>query len=213
MQKTVSCLSVIFVLCSVVTKFIYIFVCPGIQVMLSKNNMYRTSEWAQHHSSTDDDDDAVEANSPTGTIDIADKRDDDVALTMDDERFDKAVRKHLSRTTDKSSKRVAKLVLMEIKQYGGRLLQTHRSGTGRSPIVGYTSLNDVDAKGSELVLFITLLIVRECPSCIDHLLFIVQELKRSCKVGKLIINEILPIKKIRMKRIRLLALSTFLRRE
>jgi hypothetical protein len=117
--------------------------------MLSKSNMYRTNELAQHHSSTDDDDDAIEANSPTGTIDIADKRDDDVAITIEDERFAEAVRKHLSGTADKSSKRVAKLVLMEIKKYGGRLLQPHRSGTGRSPIVGYTPLSDVDAKGSE----------------------------------------------------------------
>ena len=119
--------------------------------MLSKSNMYRTSELAQHHSSTDDDgdDDAVEANSLTGTIGIADKRDDDVAITIEDEKFAKAVRTYLSGNTDKSSKRVAKLVLMEIKKYGGRLLQTHRSGTGRSPIVGYTPLSDVDAKGSE----------------------------------------------------------------
>jgi hypothetical protein len=34
-----------------------------------------------------------------------------------------------------------------------------------------------------------------------NLLFVVQELKRSCTIGKLIIDETLPIKKIRMKRI------------
>ena len=120
--------------------------------MLSKNNMYRSSEWAQHHSSTDDDDDAVEANSPTGTIDIADKRDDDVALTMDDEKFAKALRKLFQgKPEDSSWKSVGDTILMELKQYGGRILQVKRSNKGRffSPIIGYTSLNDVDASKSK----------------------------------------------------------------
>ena len=179
--------------------------------MLSKSNMYRTNELAQHHSSTDDDD-AVEANSPTGTIGIADKRDDDVAITIEDEKFAKAVRTYLSGNTDKSSKRVAKLVLMEIKKYGGRLLQTHRSGTGRSPIVGYTPLSDVDAKGSESRIVLNFF---NCEGVsvlhmTHNLLFVVQELKRSCTIGKLSIDETLPIKKSRMKR---MLLSTFPRRE
>lgn len=99
----------------------------------------------------DDDNSDDEVDPASGNIDIPDKRDDDVALTMDDKKFAKAVRKHLSGIADKNKKRVAKLVLMEIKKYGGRLLQAHRSGTGRSPIVGYIPLNDADAQGSEFV--------------------------------------------------------------
>jgi hypothetical protein len=44
---------------------------------------------------------------------------------------------------------MAEKIFKRLKKYGGRLLQTHRSGTGRSPIIGYTSLSDVDAKESE----------------------------------------------------------------
>jgi hypothetical protein len=89
--------------------------------------------------------DSNEANS---TVDISKKREDDVALTMDDERFADAVRRYNQGTQD-DCRSVAEKIFKRLKKYGGRLLQTHRSGTGRSPIIGYTSLNDVDAKESE----------------------------------------------------------------
>jgi len=83
-------------------------------------------------------------------MDIAQKREDDVALTMDDERFADAVRRYNQGTQD-DCRSVAEKIFKRLKKYGGRLLQTRRSGTGRSPIIGYTSLNDADAKDSEFV--------------------------------------------------------------
>lgn len=84
------------------------------------------------------------------TIDIAQKREDDVALTMDDERFADAVRSY-NQGTHEDYRSVAKKIFKRLKHYGGRLLQANRSGLGRSPIIGYTSLNDADAKDSEFV--------------------------------------------------------------
>ena len=99
------------------------------------------------NSSNDGDDDADaddEVDSTSGNIDIPDKRDDDVTLTMDDEKFAKAVRKLFQgKPEDSSWKSVGDTILMELKQYGGRILQLVRS----SP--GYTSLNDVDASKSK----------------------------------------------------------------
>lgn len=106
------------------------------------------------NSSNDGDDDADaddEVDSTSGNIDIPDKRDDDVALTMDDEKFAKAVRKLFQGKPENSSwKSVGDTILMELKQYGGRILQLVRSSpSGFSPIIGYTSLNDVDASKSK----------------------------------------------------------------
>ena len=96
------------------------------------------------------------------TIDIAQKREDDVALTMDDERFADAVRRYNQGTQD-DCRSVAKKIFKRLKNYGGRLLQTRRSGLGRSPIIGYTSLNDADAKDSEFVFVGYLFVLVEIP--------------------------------------------------
>jgi hypothetical protein len=99
----------------------------------------------------DDDNSDDEFNSTSGTISIPDKRDNDVALTMDDEKFAKAVRKLFQgKPEDSSWKRLGGTILMELKQYGGRILQLVRSSPGGfSPIIGYASLNDVDASKSK----------------------------------------------------------------
>ena len=109
------------------------------------------------NSSNDDDDDDDDDNSDdevdstSGTIGISDKRDDDVALTMDDEKFAKAVRKFFQgKPEDSSWKRLGDTILMELKQYGGRILHPVRSSPGGfSPIIGYALLNDVDASKSK----------------------------------------------------------------
>jgi hypothetical protein len=69
-------------------------------------------------------------------------------ILMEDERFADAVRRYNQGTQD-DCRSVAEKIFKRLKKYGGRLLQTHRSGAGRSPIIGFTSLNDVDAKESE----------------------------------------------------------------
>ena len=99
----------------------------------------------------DDDNSDDEVDSTSGTIGIPDKRDDDVALTMDDEKFAKAVRKLFKgKPEDSSWKRLGDTILMELKQYGGRILHPVRSSPGGfSPIIGYALLNDVDASKSK----------------------------------------------------------------
>lgn len=123
------------------------FACPEI-VNILQTRIYRDKPRNEN-----------EADLPTGTIDIAEKREEDVALTMDDKRFADAVRRY-NQGTHKDYRSVAKKSFKRLKQYGGRLLQPHRSGTGRSPIIGYTSLNDADAIESEFV-FINLCLGRE----------------------------------------------------
>ena len=121
----------------------FIICCPGIETLVhSRKTYYQRNATNQK--------DSNEANSPVGTVDISKKRDDDVALTMDDERFADAVRS-FNQGTHEDYRSVAKKIFKRLKHYGGRLLQANRSGLGRSPIIGYTSLNDVDAKDSEFV--------------------------------------------------------------
>jgi hypothetical protein len=118
------------------------FVCPEIATMLQ--NQFYNSKQKNATDENDSDEDGMDSR----TIDIAQKREDDVALTMEDERFADAVRRYNQGTQD-DCRSVAEKIFKRLKKYGGRLLQTHRSGAGRSPIIGFTSLNDVDAKESE----------------------------------------------------------------
>jgi hypothetical protein len=93
---------------------------------------------------------AIDENPPAGSISIAQKKDNDVALTFEDKRFDDVVRRHVpSLLGEGHYHSVAKIVLKELKEFRGRVLRPLRKGRGLSPITAYTPMSDDDAKESE----------------------------------------------------------------
>ena len=98
---------------------------------------------------------AIDENPPTGSISIAQKKCNDVALAFEDKRFDAAVRRHVRGLEGKVYYHsVANRVLRELKEFGGRILRPHRKSRGMSPITAYTTMSDDDAKESEFVFVI-----------------------------------------------------------
>jgi len=93
---------------------------------------------------------AIDENPHTGSISIAQKKDNDVALAFEDIRFEGAVRRHVRGLEGKVYYHsVANRVLRELKEFGGRILRPHRKSRGLSPITAYTPMSDDDAKESE----------------------------------------------------------------
>ncbi len=98
---------------------------------------------------------AIDENPPTGSISIAQKKFNDVALAFEDKRFEAAVRRHVRGLEGKVYYHsVANRVLRELKEFGGRILRPHRKSRGMSPITAYTTMRDDDAKESEFVFVI-----------------------------------------------------------